>query len=87
VFNVVGMTTELLRAERIAGSQSALANGIGVSPQTVNNWIRRGNVPAEYCPRIEAFTNGAVRCEDLRPDVPWSVIRATDCPVPDITSL
>lgn len=24
---------------------------------------------------IEQFTNGAVRCEDLRPDVNWSVLR------------
>ena len=27
------------------------------------------------CIRIEAATNGKVRAEDLRPDVPWHVIR------------
>jgi len=27
------------------------------------------------CIRIEAATKGAVRAEDLRPDVPWHVIR------------
>lgn len=38
-------------------------------------WKARGNVPAEHCPAIERATAGAVRCEDLRPDVAWSVLR------------
>lgn len=29
------------------------------------------------CIRIEAATEGKVRAEDLRPDVPWHVIRGT----------
>lgn len=29
------------------------------------------------CIRIEAATDGKVRAEDLRPDVPWHVIRGT----------
>ena len=57
------------------GGQSRLAKSIGVAPQVVNNWARRGNVPAEYCPAIERATNGHVRCEDLRPDVDWAVLR------------
>lgn len=32
-------------------------------------------VPAEHCPAIERATNGQVRCEDLRPDVDWAVLR------------
>lgn len=67
------------RAIRIVGSQKRLGSAIGVVPQVVNNWLRRGNVPAEYCPRIERATSGAVRCEDLRPDVDWAYLRATDC--------
>lgn len=35
--------------------------------------------PAEYCPSIERATDGQVRCEDLRPDVDWSVLRNSDC--------
>lgn len=66
-------------AIKIAGGQSALAGLIHVGPQVVNNWIRRGNVPAEHCPAIEAATNGAVRCEDLRPDVQWRVLRGNPC--------
>lgn len=63
----------LKKAIDIAGSQSALAKKIGLVPQVVNNWLARGNVPAEYCPNIEQATG--VRCEDLRPDVNWSVLR------------
>ncbi len=59
----------------IAGGQAALARKIGVVPQVVNNWVRRGNVPAEHCPAIERATDGKVRCEALRPDVDWSVLR------------
>ena len=63
------------------GENQKLAIQLGVSQVIVSQW-KSGikQVPAERCPAIEAATHGAVRCEDLRPDVPWSVIRATDCP-------
>jgi DNA-binding transcriptional regulator YdaS (Cro superfamily) len=38
----------------------------------VSNWRARG-VPAERCPDIERVTG--VRCERLRPDVDWDVLR------------
>lgn len=57
------------------GSQKALADAIGVSSKTVWAWLNREAVPAEYCPAIERATNGAVRCEDLRPDVDWAYLR------------
>lgn len=38
-------------------------------------WKQRQNVPAEYCPAIERATGGMVRCEELRPDVEWDVLR------------
>lgn len=63
-------------AINLAGSAQALAASIGVPPQSVYFW-RAGSrrVPAEYCPAIEAATG--VRCEDLRPDVQWGVLRGT----------
>lgn len=67
----------LKKAVEIMGSQTALANAIKASPQTVNNWFRRGKVPAEYCPAIEKATHGKVRCEELQPRVDWSFIRAS----------
>lgn len=67
------------RAIQIVGNQKLLGIAVGVVPQVVNNWLRRGNIPAEYCPGIERATKGAVRCEDLRPDVDWAYLRATNC--------
>lgn len=63
------------------GSQAAMARELELAQQVVNNWIRRGRVPADYCPSIERATKGAVRCEDLRPDVDWAYLRATDCSI------
>lgn len=59
-----------------AGNANRLAKGISVPAQSVIFW-RDGErrIPAEYCPRIEALTG--VRCEALRPDVNWSVLRNT----------
>lgn len=61
------------------GSQKALANAIGVTQATVSQWVHgRRPIPAERCPEIERLTAGAVRCEDLRPDVDWAYLRGTD---------
>lgn len=59
----------------VEGSPSALAAklGDGVTRQNVEYWVKKGRVPAEYCPAIERATS--VRCEDLRPDVAWGVLR------------
>jgi len=69
------MKNSLEHAIRLLGSQKALADAIGVSPKTVWAWVNRKAVPAEHCPAIERATNGAVRCEDLRPDVDWAYLR------------
>lgn len=63
------------RAIEIAGGQKALGAACGVWQSAVSNWKVRGSVPAEYCPLIERATG--VRCEELRPDVEWSVVRGT----------
>ena len=58
----------------IAGNATRLAKALGVSVQAVCFWRdgKRG-IPAERCPDIERETG--VPCEDLRPDVDWSVLR------------
>ena len=64
----------------IVGGQTALARLIGIATPTVNQWVKQKRpIPAERCPTIEKATNGAVRCEDLRPDVDWAYLRATNC--------
>lgn len=40
--------------------------------RTVYQWTKT-RVPSDYCPDIEAITG--VRCEELRPDVNWAVLR------------
>lgn len=53
-------------------SKAEMARYAGVTRQAVAQWKQ---VPAEYCPAIERATSGRVRCEDLRPDVDWAVLR------------
>jgi len=59
------------------GRASALARAIAVSPVTVHQWAGGKQVPSDRCPQIEAWTSGAVTCEELRPDLCdwWVVLR------------
>ena len=58
-------------------TQSSLAAKLGLKNSVlVNQWANGvRQVPAERCPAIERATDGVVRCEDLRPDVDWGVLR------------
>lgn len=40
----------------------------------VSHWLKVG-VPAAYCPTVEKLTDGAVKCEELAPEVDWAVLR------------
>jgi len=62
------------------GAGSALARYLKVNHVMVSQW-RYGikQVPAERCPAIEKATGGAVRCEELRPDIDWGYLRAPAC--------
>ena len=74
-------TTNLQLAIKLMGGVSQAQKVLGLNTyQSIQQWIKT-RVPAEYCPRIEKVTNGAVRCEDLRPDVDWAFLRSTDCPI------
>lgn len=60
------------------GQINKLAADLGVPASLVSQWklcVRQ--VPAERCPEIEKATNGAVICEELRPDVDWAYLRGT----------
>ncbi len=62
------------RAVQLVGSQLALSKALGVTPVTVNQWVRpmgaqnRRPVPPKQCVRIEQLTAGAVTRRDLRPE-------------------
>ena len=58
------METPLERAIEAAGSQLALARGLGISHQAVAQWER---VPAERVAEVERITG--IPREQLRPDI------------------
>jgi len=78
------------RAIKCFGSQAALASALGVKQPTVSEWLRGDRqVPAERCPLIERETRRLgqeVRCEDLRPDVAWGVLREQVAPAEEATA-
>jgi len=64
------------RACKYVGGQAALARAVGVPPAFVFQWLNNKRpVPVSRCPAIEQATNGAVTCEELRPDFDWQYLR------------
>ena len=68
-------TQSLNNAIAVAGGIAAFARALGLKSHSVANQWRLTRVPAEFCPDIEKLTG--VRCEEMRPDVNWSVLRKT----------
>ena len=64
------------------GRVAITARHLKVAASFVSN-VKRGvkEMPAEHCPAIEELTGGAVRCEEMRPDVKWHVLRASARPI------
>lgn len=79
----------LQKAVQILGGQTATARALSTPARkivqaNVYKWLNSPNPdqtpPAEYCPALERATGDAgerVLCEELRPDVDWSVLRNT----------
>lgn len=66
------METKLALAIASSGGTAALAEQLGESPQTINNWVGRG-VPVARCAEVEAALRGGVMRWDLRPN-DWHLI-------------
>jgi hypothetical protein len=70
--------TPLERAIRLADGMTSLARKLQergkkiTGHATIYQW-KQSRVPADFCPDIEALTG--VKCEELRPDVNWAVLR------------
>lgn len=74
--NTLSPNEAVKQAAKMVGGVSSLARLVGVSGPAVTQWTTGfRQVPAERCPLIERATQGAVRCEALRPDVDWGVLR------------
>lgn len=59
---------QLIKLLDWAGSQTTLAKALGVSPQTVHNWLARGRISASMAIKAENVTGHFLK-EQLRPDV------------------
>lgn len=51
------------------GTQAMMAKRLGVSKQTVSNWVARGRISAKAAIKAESDTNKDFTKECLRPDV------------------
>jgi DNA-binding transcriptional regulator YdaS (Cro superfamily) len=70
----------LQRVAAILGGQAAVASACGFTDRRhVWPWFNTPRrVPAEHCPALERATRAKgqpVRCEELREDVAWEVLR------------
>ncbi len=75
------------RAIQLLGGPAAVARELHCSVQAVC-FYRDGArpLPAEHAISLERLTRGAVTCEQLRPDVDWSVLRGTGPRGPSVAS-
>lgn len=60
--------TGIFDAVRLAGTQDALADKLGVSQQAVSIWLRRGWVPLRRAQEIEALL-GVTRARLINPRI------------------
>ena len=68
----------MISAIQFFGGTTQLAKTLGIRQSAISNWRRRNtSVPPEHAITIERESGGAVRCEDLRPDVDWAYLRGT----------
>ena len=61
--------TGIERVVTLAGSQTALARILGVTPQAVQKWVAQGLVPHEHCRAIEIRWADKVTRHELNPVV------------------
>ena len=72
------METEAFKkVVQIVGSKAEIARQCGVTDQHIQKW--KSKVPAVHVVKLEKLTDGAVRREDLRPDVFYDE-RSVPCP-------
>ncbi|QOY96360.1 helix-turn-helix domain-containing protein [Massilia sp. UMI-21] len=63
------METGIAKAIRLAGSQTALGNMLGLTPQAIQKWATQGFVPADRCREVEEKLGGQVTRYELNASV------------------
>lgn len=61
------MENAITKAIKLAGSQSALAKVVGISPQALGVQIRKGNIRPAHCITIEEAFLGQIDRYELNP--------------------
>lgn len=62
-------------------TQMEFARLLGVTQGAIAFWLHNKPPTIERAIQIEKLTDRKVRCEDLRPDVDWAYLRATNCDI------
>ncbi|HAT2830966.1 TPA: helix-turn-helix domain-containing protein [Klebsiella oxytoca] len=61
---------ENIRAKLCAiTSQRAIAQGLGVTPQAVNQWFAKSVIPARFVLKLCEFVGWAITPHEIRPDL------------------
>jgi DNA-binding transcriptional regulator YdaS (Cro superfamily) len=63
------METGISKAIRLAGSQTALGNLLGLTPQAIQKWATQGFVPGDRCREVEMKLGAQVTRYELNPAV------------------
>lgn len=63
------METGIAKAIRLAGSQTALGDLLGLTPQAIQKWVAQGVVPGPRCRAVEEALRGEVTRYELNADV------------------
>jgi DNA-binding transcriptional regulator YdaS (Cro superfamily) len=63
------METGIAKAIRLAKSQTALGDMLGLTPQAIQKWSAQGIVPGDRCREIETKLGGKVTRYELNPEV------------------
>jgi DNA-binding transcriptional regulator YdaS (Cro superfamily) len=53
----------------LIGGQSELARKLNITPQCVNKWVGKNQVPVKYVLEIEKLTKKEITRYHLRPDI------------------
>lgn len=63
------MTEDIQLRLRAITSQRAIAKGLGISPQAVNQWFSKSVIPARFVLQVCEFVGWKVSPHEIRPDL------------------
>jgi len=75
---VVSRAKELRAAIKRAGGVTRVSRELGLTRGAIYEAIAAGRLRAEHCPTVERLSGGAVRCEELNPEVDWAYLRSSE---------